>query len=129
MNFGEALAGIKAGQLWTRSGWNGVGMYVFLVQGSSFKVNRAPLLGIFPEGWPIEYRPHIDMKAADGTIGSWLASQTDVLADDWYEVKMPVDRLRLTPEAQAQMPSIDPEEERPDDEGDEVFADEQREMV
>ena len=62
-------------------------MFLFLVPGSTFKVNRAPLLGIYPEGTEINYHAHIDMKTADGTIVPWLASQTDVLADDWIVVE------------------------------------------
>lgn len=83
MNFGQALAAIKEGKLVARAGWNGKGMFVFLVPGSTFNVNRAPLLGIFPEGTEIIYRPHIDMRDAEGKIVPWLASQTDILAEDW----------------------------------------------
>lgn len=83
MNFGEALAALKAGKRVARAGWNGKGMFLFLVPGSTFKVSRAPLLGIYPEGTSIDYCPHIDMKTADGKVVPWLASQTDVLAEDW----------------------------------------------
>lgn len=81
--FSEALELIKGGALVSREGWNGKGMFIFLVQGSTFQVNRAPLLGIFPEGTTINYHGHIDMKTADGSIVPWLANQTDLLADDW----------------------------------------------
>lgn len=83
MDFGKALELIKQGKKVSRAGWNGKGMFVFLVPGSTFKVSRAPLLGIYPEGTEINYHAHIDMKTADGKIVPWLASQTDVLADDW----------------------------------------------
>lgn len=83
MNFGLAVEAMKKGFKVARSGWNGKGMFLFLVPGSKFEVNRAPLLGIYPEGTEINYQPHIDMKTADDTIVPWLASQTDVLADDW----------------------------------------------
>ncbi len=86
MDFGEALTILKRGGRVTRSGWNGKGIFVYLVPGSTFTVNRAPLLGIYPEGTEINYRPHIDMKAADGSCVPWLASQTDVLAEDWETV-------------------------------------------
>ena len=85
MNFGQALELIKSGKLVRRSGWNGKNMFIFLVPGSTFAVNRKPLLGIFPEGTMINYHSHIDMRTADGTIVPWLASQTDVLAEDWEE--------------------------------------------
>ena len=81
--FSEALEMIKQGARMARTGWNGKDMFVFLVQGSTFEVNRAPLNQFFAEGTEVTYRPHIDMKAADGTIGVWLPSQSDVLADDW----------------------------------------------
>ena len=87
MNFGGALQALKNGQKVAREGWNGKGMFLFLVPGSVFKVNRAPLLGIYPEGTEINYRPHIDMKTVDGEIVPWLASQTDVLAEDWCVVE------------------------------------------
>ena len=86
MNFGQALEQVKAGKLVAREGWNGKGMFIFLVPGSSFTVNRPPLLGIYPEGQVINYRPHIDMKTADGQVVPWVASQSDLLSDDWEEV-------------------------------------------
>lgn len=86
MDFGRALAHLKEGGRVARSGWNGKGMSLHLVEGSEFEVNRAPLLGIFPEGTTVSYRAHIDMICADGTVVPWLASQTDVLAEDWYWV-------------------------------------------
>ena len=82
-NFSRALEEIKSGKKVARAGWNGKNMFVFLVNGSTFKVNRAPLLGIYPEGTEINYCPHIDMRTADGSIVPWLASQTDLLANDW----------------------------------------------
>jgi hypothetical protein len=83
MNFGQAIEALKAGKRVSRSGWNGKNMFLFLVQGSTFKVNRAPLNQFYEEGTEVNYHAHIDMKTADGTIVPWLASQTDVLAEDW----------------------------------------------
>jgi len=83
MNFSEALTSIKAGNKIQREGWNGKGMFIFLVNGSTFKVNRPPLLGIYPEGTEVTYHAHIDMKTADNQVVPWLASQTDLLANDW----------------------------------------------
>lgn len=83
MDFGQAIAALKAGKRVSRSGWNGKGMFLYLVPGSTFTVNRPPLMGIYPEGTAIKYLPHIDMRTADGACVPWLASQTDVLAEDW----------------------------------------------
>ena len=60
-------------------------MFLFLVQGSQFKVNRPPLLGIYQEGTKINYRPHIDMKTVNGEIVPWVASQSDLLEEDWIQ--------------------------------------------
>lgn len=89
MDFGQALAQLKEGKRVARDGWNGKGMFIFLVPGSTFQVSRPPLLGIYPEGTTINYQPHIDMRAAQGTIVPWLASQSDVLASDWGVVVEP----------------------------------------
>lgn len=86
MDFGSALTVLKAGGRVARDGWNGKGMFVYLVPGSTFTVNRPPLLGIYPEGTEINYLPHVDMKTADGSCVPWLASQTDLLAEDWRSV-------------------------------------------
>ena len=85
--FGLAVEAMKKGKKVARVGWNGKGMFVFLVQGSTFKVSRAPLNQFYEEGAEVNYCPHIDMKTADNKIVPWLASQTDVLADDWYIVE------------------------------------------
>jgi hypothetical protein len=91
MNFGQALEALKMGVLVARSGWNGKNMFLYLVPGSAFRVSRPPLLGIYPEGQVIDYAPHIDMRTATGTCVPWLASQTDVLAEDWEIVRAPND--------------------------------------
>ncbi len=86
MNFGDAIQALKEGKKVCREGWNGKGMFLFLVPGSNFKVNRPPLLGIYPEGTEINYRPHIDLKGVDGSISTWAPSGRDALAEDWAVV-------------------------------------------
>jgi hypothetical protein len=86
-SFGCALEEMEKGKCVARLGWNGKGMYIFKVKSSVFNVNKAPLLGIFPEGTSIEYQAHIDMKTVDNSIVPWLASQSDIQATDWVVVK------------------------------------------
>jgi hypothetical protein len=83
MVFGEALEAAKAGKQVHRNGWKEQGVFVFLVSGSKFDVNRPPLLGVFPAGTAVEYRAHLDIRSEDGTIGPWLPSHGDLLAEDW----------------------------------------------
>jgi hypothetical protein len=86
VDFSKALTEIKGGRRLARGGWNGKDMFIFLVNGSNFKVSRAPLLGIYPEGTEVSYHSHIDMKTAQGYVVPWLASQVDLLAEDWVIV-------------------------------------------
>lgn len=86
-DFSAALIFLKEGKRVARTGWNGKGMFLFLVPGSTFKVNRPPLLGIYAEGTEVRYHPHVDMKTAQGYVVPWLCSQADMLADDWMLVE------------------------------------------
>jgi hypothetical protein len=83
MNFSDALNHLKKGSKVAREGWNGANMFIYLVDGSTFTVNRPPLLGILPPGTEVNYLPHIDMRTADGDYVPWLASQSDLLSEDW----------------------------------------------
>lgn len=84
--FDAALLALKEGRRVTRLGWNGIGMFLFLVPGSVFRTNREPLLSILGEGVEVQYHAHIDMRTAEGFVVPWLASQTDLLANDWHEI-------------------------------------------
>lgn len=86
MTFGEALVQLKAGHRVVRAHWKNV-TAIFLVDGSTFQVNRAPLDKFFPVGTDVTYNPHIDMLGADGTVGVWTPSNGDVLAEDWSTVE------------------------------------------
>lgn len=87
-NFSTALNCLKDGMKMSRRGWwNDKDMFIFLVPGSSFKVNRAPLLGIYPEGTIVTYNAHIDMRHRDGYVTPWTPTQTDMLGTDWYIIE------------------------------------------
>ena len=83
---GLAIVALKQGKRVARKGWNGKGMFLFLVPGSRFTVNREPLMSIMGEGTQVDYHAHIDMKTAQGYVVPWLASQADMLAEDWMLV-------------------------------------------
>jgi hypothetical protein len=84
--FGEAIEELKKGKRVCRKGWNGKGMYLFYNQESLVTVTAGrPLsVGITP-GKLVRMAPYIMMKTADEelTCVPWLASQTDILAEDW----------------------------------------------
>jgi hypothetical protein len=87
LDFSEALANMKARCTMARKGWNGKEQFVYYVEGSRFIVNRKPLNMVYPEGTEITYRPHLDMRAADGVCGPWSPTQADLLSNDWFVVR------------------------------------------
>jgi len=76
MNFGQLIEELKSGNKCCRAGWNGKGMFLFLITDWSFTTD---VDGV--EDIPAE--PFICMKTAGNDLIPWLASQSDVLANDW----------------------------------------------
>lgn len=77
-SFGEAIKYLKRGLKVARKGWNGKGMYLFLsppVGCESYETFTGKRIN--------DLQPFVVMKAADDSLVPWLASQTDVLAEDW----------------------------------------------
>ena len=86
MTFSQALEKAKFGKLIARRGWNGKGMAVAYRRGyEDIPRNRphAEAWGI-PVGESIKVRPYLQMRCADGSYQMWLASQSDILAEDWF---------------------------------------------
>lgn len=85
-SFSWALERLKEGEKVCRSGWNGKGMFLTLQKGSTVKgtmMRNKPAKDFYGDS-EVKICSHIDMKAADGSyVVGWLASQTDMLADDW----------------------------------------------
>ena len=89
MDFGEALTRLKRGECVARKGWNGKGMFLTLQTGSEVdgSLMRNENAKQFYGDSKVRICPHIDMKAADGSyVVGWLASQTDLLAEDWVTI-------------------------------------------
>lgn len=104
-DFGTAIALLKLGHRVARKGWNGKGMWIALTPGStignddaragaarelaqehlrSLESARAKGHAHLASLCVVQIGAHIDMRAADGTLViGWLASQTDMLAEDW----------------------------------------------
>jgi len=108
LNFGKAIEALKQGKRVARQGWNGKGMFIFMRPADELhidmvidKVKSLPqsvkdyylkdILDnngnrVFPadEEDKVKFTAYLCMKAADGTIvNGWLASQTDILSNDW----------------------------------------------
>lgn len=112
-DFGGALTALKAGRKIARQGWNGKGMFVFMRPEDELSVdmivNKVKSLPdsvkkfftakcawhekesrtkVSPENIKVKFTAYLCMYAADGSIvNGWLASQTDILAEDWQIVE------------------------------------------
>lgn len=91
MTFGLAIKALKAGHKVARKGWNGKGMFLWLKPAATVKAEwcKDPMLKGLAEanGGEIEALGTICMFTAQKQILSgWLASQTDMLSEDWMIV-------------------------------------------
>ena len=77
-NFGDAINVLKVGGKVARKGWNGKGMFLKLVPNEFYDVGVS-IVERDCEG----LLPRIGMKTAENMFVPWLASQTDMLAEDW----------------------------------------------
>lgn len=99
LDFSDALRALKAGHRVARNGWNGKGMFIvmmpalylppFNTQDTARKVNdrTAKWIG---EDQPLDCQPYFAMYTAKKQWQpGWLASQADMLADDWIVLPAP----------------------------------------
>ena len=68
MDFGGALNALRAGACLTRLGWNGAGQFIALQM---------------PDEYSKMTLPYVYITTVTGDTVPWLASQTDMLAEDW----------------------------------------------
>ena len=88
LNFGDAIKALKEGKKVARKGWNGKNMYLWLKPAVTIKAEwcKDPMLKeiVDANGGEAEALGTICMKTADNKIlTGWLASQTDMLCEDW----------------------------------------------
>lgn len=92
LSFGHAIEALKAGNKVARAGWNGKGMWLYLVPANNYAAQTDAAkkywadkgTGKHASGVPfVPYGAYIAMKTAQENVVPWLASQTDVLAEDW----------------------------------------------
>ena len=95
MTFGMAIEAMKRGKKVARKGWNGKGMWLCVPLCDGPK--EIPATGVWDKpnaeyaeqnGGTVKVMPYVTMKTADGSIVmGWLASQTDMLSEDWTVVE------------------------------------------
>lgn len=99
MDFSAALTAVKNGAKITRTGWNGAGQYVVhqpgYPDGIAINANTAAATGL-PQGTVCRFRPYLMHCTKQGDFVPWVASISDILANDWTTVdeldEMPASR-------------------------------------
>ncbi len=79
--FGEAIIAAKAGKRVARTGWNGIGMYAYVVPANSYPATTEIAKKEF--GDLVPYRAYWALKTAQNDIATWTPSGSDTLAEDW----------------------------------------------
>ena len=96
MDFGKAIKALKQGKKVARKGWNGKGMFLWLKPATEVKSEwcKDPLLKQLADenGGSINALGTICMYTHDSTgrraiLTGWLASQSDMLLEDWESVE------------------------------------------
>ena len=83
MAFGVAVDALKAGKSVARAGWNGKGMFVYLVPAAGYPARTGIAKAHFGDGALVPYAAYLALKNVDGTVNTWAPSVSDALAEDW----------------------------------------------
>ena len=92
LTFGEAIEALRAGKKVARKGWNGKGMFVFKQVPSPISKDIVPKMTSLPQSVKDEfirrdqgpnYVNQLALVQPDGRVDSWVASSSDIFAEDW----------------------------------------------
>lgn len=89
MTFGQATEAAKRGYKVARSGWNGAGMFAYIVPANKYSTDgnpTSPVKGMFPDDM-VPYREYWALKTAQNDVAAWSPSGSDSLAVDWCIVE------------------------------------------
>ena len=86
MTFGLGLEAVKRGHRVARAGWNGKGMFVYLVPANAYPAQTGAAKAFFGEGALVPYNAYFALKGVDGAVSTWAPSGSDALAEDWQIV-------------------------------------------
>ena len=92
MNFGKAIEALKEGKLVARDGWNGKGMFIMKQIPAEIGLDIIPRMQsvqqsakdvLIDRGTTLKYENQMLIIKLDGTADSWVASSSDIFAEDW----------------------------------------------
>lgn len=87
LTFGEAVKAAKKGLKVARKGWNGVGMFAYIVPQAKYPAQTGIAKQYFGENALVPYRAYWALKTAQDDVAAWAPSGSDSLAEDWVIVK------------------------------------------
>lgn len=83
VTFGDALHMLKLGKKVARAGWNGKGMFVYMVPAASYPAQTGVAKEYFGQDAMVPYQAYLAIKNVNETISTWVPSINDCLAEDW----------------------------------------------
>jgi hypothetical protein len=83
MSFGLAVEAMKQGFKVSRAGWNGKGMFLYFVGADHYMAKTEAAKNFYGENSMVPYRAYIAMKTVTNEVVPWVASQSDILENDW----------------------------------------------
>lgn len=83
LTFGMVIKALKAGKRVARAGWNGKGMFVYLVPAASYPAQTGAAKAHFGAGAMVPYNAYMVIKNVNETVSTWVPSVNDCLAEDW----------------------------------------------
>lgn len=81
-DFGEALHKLKEGKTVSRKGWNGKEQYIYYVGSDKYIAKTEIAKKIVDKDNKVSYQAYIAIKTINDEIVPWVASQSDLLAED-----------------------------------------------
>lgn len=82
MDFSAALQELRNGRVLYRKGWNSTDQFIYLVPQGSYPP-QTEVAKTINNGNDVAYGPYIAIKTVSGLVYPWLATQSDLLSDDW----------------------------------------------
>lgn len=92
MKFGHALELLKEGKKVTRKGWGG-GVFIYYVSEDKYPVKMDAAKELADKDGLVKYSSYIAMKTHQGYVTPWVASQIDLLSEDWETINTKEDLI------------------------------------
>ena len=83
LSFGHALVALEQGQRVARAGWNGKGMFVYMVPANAYPTQTGAAKEHYGETGLVPYAAYLALKGVNDVVSTWVPSINDCLAKDW----------------------------------------------